>query len=378
MITNAGKELIAKYLLGQVPSYASFISFGCGAESKPIDPNDLTLGYEKPDPNKQIMDFELIRVPITSRSYLNDNYDPNIIMEDRNVISLVGQLPFEDGMRINEVAIWSDSTNALTQSNSRMICAFTKKENWMWLNGSARQEIVEYEAPLSGAQSGDTNDDGVIIVDPNNVVQQPVFSCSNQNQSLLVGRDMQGTRYLNHNIMMQGGATRSIFIDGKGVDLPDYSSEDELRFAVAFYATDPVSAVTPNAKILVKFMKDPSLVESAATWHIGDGGLVTAGAVTSKYFKEYNVETVKLGDEDHMEYGKNFSWKEVKWIQIDIEGLDAQYFFAPDALRFDNIATLNPLYKMTGYTRLEEPNTFIEHQSGTNSYAQFRFELGTD
>jgi len=376
MITNAGKELIAKYLLGQVPSYASFISFGCGATSELVDENDPSLGYVKPDSDKQIMDFELMRVPITSRSYLNDNYDPNIIMRDRNVISLVGQLPFEDEMRINEIAIWSDSTNALTQSNSRMICAFTKKENWMWLNGSARQEIVDHDGrPLSGAQAGG-DDDGVILV-PNDVVEYPVFACSNQNQSLLVGRDMQGTRYLNHNIMMQGGGTRSIFIDGKGVDLPDYSSEDELRFAFAFYANNPVSAITPNAKISVKFMKDPSLVESAATWHIGDGD-VTAGGVGPKDFGEYNVETVALGNAAKMEYGQNFSWKEVKWIQIDIESLDAQYFFAPDALRFDNIATLNPLYKMTGYIRLEEPNTFIEHQSGTNSYAQFRFELGTD
>ena len=32
MITNKGRELISKFLLGQAPSYASFISFGCGAE----------------------------------------------------------------------------------------------------------------------------------------------------------------------------------------------------------------------------------------------------------------------------------------------------------------------------------------------------------
>ena len=49
MITDAGKELIAKYLLGQVPAYASFISFGCGADLS--DP-------AKPPADKKSMDFE--------------------------------------------------------------------------------------------------------------------------------------------------------------------------------------------------------------------------------------------------------------------------------------------------------------------------------
>jgi hypothetical protein len=31
MITNTGKTIIAKYLLGQAPAYASYIAIGCGA-----------------------------------------------------------------------------------------------------------------------------------------------------------------------------------------------------------------------------------------------------------------------------------------------------------------------------------------------------------
>ena len=71
MITEAGKQLIAKYLLGQAPSYASFISFGCGA----VEETDGSGNILPPDPNKQVMDFELIRVPITSRSYLVDEFE---------------------------------------------------------------------------------------------------------------------------------------------------------------------------------------------------------------------------------------------------------------------------------------------------------------
>ena len=356
MITEAGKELIAKYLLGQVPSYASFISFGCGA----VEETDGSGNILPPDPNKQVMDFELIRVPITSRSYLVDEFvDASNNPVNRNVISLVGQLPFDEGMRVNEVAIWSDSTNALTQSNSRIICAFTEQENWMWLDGTGRKAIEFLNNPLSGANAGDTSDVG----DINPSDHPDVFSCSNLNQSLLVGREGQGTRFLNHTIMMRNDTT--IFVDGKGVDLPDYSSYDQLRFAFSFYSDQSVPSNPPSGKIKVRFMKDPSFAETAATWNVGP-----------EQWGLYNIAKSDLGDAS-IEYGTNFSWKEVKWIQIEVTGMNADFYFAPDALRFDNVATQNPLYKMTGYTRLEN-DTFIEHQSGTNSYAQFRFELGAN
>ena len=68
MITNDGKELISKYLLGQVPTYATHLSIGCGAI--PLDSND-------PLPNniygKQRMDFEMTRVPISSKGFVDDS-----------------------------------------------------------------------------------------------------------------------------------------------------------------------------------------------------------------------------------------------------------------------------------------------------------------
>ncbi len=360
MITDDGKELIAKYLLGQVPSYASFISFGCGADPQLIDPADPSKGYEEPPSDKQVMDFEMMRVPITSRSYLIDTYDDGAGGSiDRNVISLVGQFPFEAGMRVNEVAIWSDSTNALAQSNSRIICAFTEKENWMEMDGTDRKTIKYYNNPLSGLPAGDLNETGEITNG------DKVFACDNTNQTLVDERRAnQGTRFLNHNIMLAEGA--KIFADGKGVDLPDYSSDDELRFAFAFYhKIDPENIdTTPTIPITVRFMKDPSFADSAAIMQLNDA------------WKLYNVARVPLGS---LQYGPNFSWKEVKWIDIEVGSTgssSSDWYFAPDALRFDNIATLNPLYKMTGYSRIE--SGFLEHASGTNAYAQFRFELGAN
>ena len=63
MITNKGKDIIAKYLIGQAPAYASHIAIGCGA--KPLD----TADDFDPDTyiNNTELNFEMFRVPITSR-----------------------------------------------------------------------------------------------------------------------------------------------------------------------------------------------------------------------------------------------------------------------------------------------------------------------
>lgn len=66
MLTNIGKNIIGKYLVGTSTQYASHIAIGCG--SKPITTATSYSDYT----TKTEMDFEMIRMPIISRSYLND------------------------------------------------------------------------------------------------------------------------------------------------------------------------------------------------------------------------------------------------------------------------------------------------------------------
>ena len=57
MITDIGKEIVAKYLLGTAPAYASYMAFGCGP--KPLGNNDThnTNLYKE----KTVLDFEMFR-----------------------------------------------------------------------------------------------------------------------------------------------------------------------------------------------------------------------------------------------------------------------------------------------------------------------------
>ena len=92
MITNQGKEIISRYLLSQVPSYATHIAVGCGAI--PLDGNDtapstITLL------EKEILDFEMFRVPITSKGFVNQEYNFDITNKSltSNVATLTTSVP---------------------------------------------------------------------------------------------------------------------------------------------------------------------------------------------------------------------------------------------------------------------------------------------
>ena len=44
MITNEGKGILAKYLVGQAPAFASFIAIGCGA--KPVSSSHIFSNHK--------------------------------------------------------------------------------------------------------------------------------------------------------------------------------------------------------------------------------------------------------------------------------------------------------------------------------------------
>ena len=66
MITNDGKEIISKFLIGHVPAYATHLSIGCGA--KPLTASESMSNSLY---GKKRMDFEMTRVPISSKGFVD-------------------------------------------------------------------------------------------------------------------------------------------------------------------------------------------------------------------------------------------------------------------------------------------------------------------
>lgn len=78
MITNTGKDIIAKYLLGQAPAYASHLAIGSG--TRPLQTSDSLAPYQADFAHKKSLNFEMFRIPIISRGYITE--------PDTNVLSI--------------------------------------------------------------------------------------------------------------------------------------------------------------------------------------------------------------------------------------------------------------------------------------------------
>lgn len=363
MITNKGKDVITKYLLGQTATYASYISFGCGAT-----PGDAADGTET------AMEFEMLRVPISSRSLVK--------LGQNKIISLAGELPLTEHYNITEVAVWSDASNGLTASNSdsRVLFAFNNAENWQQyvLNGNIYQnEIIEYISQPLGPE------DGTITID------KKIFSCSANNSTLQNTERLeegQGVRFLDNTIMLRGDCwvdeaspSNGIRLQVPVLDLSEASPSDEIRIALSLYPTE-ISDGTGDlpeeidVRLRVRFLTEQTQNNNGSVEQIAATIDTTIQPEPGQY---YHIVKVPMSA---LQITSNFIWKDVSAVDmtVGITPRDAnvevkeKWFVGVDAVRFENLTTPNPLYAMVGYSVAKEE---IKKFANTNAYVEFRYGI---
>lgn len=182
MITNSGKEIISKYLLGQVPSYATHISIGCGAI--PLDENDPAPSASVLSAKKKL-DFEMSRVPISSKGFVQD------ISTDK--IAFIAELPKENRFEITEVGVWSAGANSLAKNfDSRSLFDFS--ESWQAHSDS----ISEITTPVTVGVNG------------NITTTLPYFRAQSSNpvfQNSQRKARKEGPRFLDSKIFIRGDSS---------------------------------------------------------------------------------------------------------------------------------------------------------------------------
>ena len=189
MITNKGKNILAKYLIGQAPAYASYIAIGCGA--KPLDTDDLFTPAVYEDNTE--LNFEMFRVPIISRGYVNED----------NVSSIVftAELPTEERYQISEVGVYSAASNpSATGNDSRTIFSFSNRENWEQHGSNSVTAIKRYDTNLSKDDPSYGN-----MIDT--AAAEDVFQTNSNNPFFLVQNRInrnENCRFLNNTIMIKG------------------------------------------------------------------------------------------------------------------------------------------------------------------------------
>ena len=383
MITNKGKSIIGKYMLGQAPAYASYLAVGCGPT--PLQTEDVADNFA----TKQNLDFEMFRVPISSRGFVNENGIVKIV--------LTAELPTEERYEITEVGLYSAGSNpSAGAQDSKTVFAFTQGENWEYHTASASIAIPVISVPL------DANDDDIINATgtANGVFQ------TNADNSIFYNTDRvdryERPRFLNNTILMQGDDS-DLSIDGGGsggvdhfvvdsgnhihltspnVDFSQNSPLDELRFAFSLVNRDGTSAANPDTvRILIDFAAtDSNSPTTYARFEINiEDGVDGYDFSTNRYF----VVSKQLQE---LYKSQNFTWNAVTVVKIYVSVFDSlsggyfptsDYYIALDALRLENVATVNPLYGLTGYSVIKNDNaTTIIKSPNTNNYVEFRFSIG--
>jgi hypothetical protein len=384
MITNKGKSIIGKYMLGQAPAYASYLAVGCGPT--PLQTEDIADNFA----TKENLDFEMFRVPISSRGFINENGIDKIV--------LTAELPTEERYEITEVGLYSAGSNPSAGSqDSKTVFAFTQGENWEHHTSSASTEIPLISIPLDDI----SNDD--VISAPG--TETGVFQ-TNADNSIFYNTDRvaryERARFLNNTILMRGddsdlslggggsGGVDNIVIDSgnhihltsPNVDFSRNSPIDELKLAFSLVNRDGGSASVPDTiRILVDFagtdQTNPSIY---ARFEVNiEDGVDGYDFATNRYF----VVSKQLQE---LYKSQNFTWDAVNVVKIYVSIFDSlsgglhptsDYYIALDAMRLENIATVNPLYGLTGYSVIKNDDaTTIIKSPNTSNYVEFRFSIG--
>lgn len=446
MITNEGKELIAKFLLGQVPTFATHISLGCGARpaidlprtvtarkvlgnvatltspehgyrigdlvSVTIDTNTYngvykiiditkdTISYQIEHPNnsnvaasgnirlatnsKRHMDFEMIRVPISSRGYVNEG--------GVTKIAFAAEMPTTERFLVTEAGLWSAGSNSnALNSDSKQLYTFGQLEGWKYHHGGTIEDVPLQAFLAASPPDIDKGLVGKVFIAPSDT---PVMTNASRANRYEPGR------YMSHTIMLRGDSSKintsnassrhgilsldgsfvheHIHLDTASIDFSANNPSDELKLAFSVVSRVAANPVTPQkTRVYVEFLHSES---SNASGYARMFGEVNADDL---FENRYVVLTKKLSE---LIVSGDFSWPKVRVVRIfascyDGAGaLDSEHYVSLDSMRFENVSSPNPTYAMSGYAIFNDGSTVspkpIYKIPNTSNYIEFRANIG--
>lgn len=391
MITESGKNILAKYLVGQTTSYASHIAIGCG--TKPVA-SDYTFSAPELNAmkNKESLEFEMIRMPIVSRGFVEEDGQSKVV--------LTAELPTQERYEITEVGIFSAASNpAAGAFDSRVVYSFSDSDNWRYsIDGTSPVNIFTQDGPLDG-----DSENGIINVVDDALQPLKVFATNADNRIFTdpdrVNRN-ERCRFLNNIIAMRGdtstlsynpqgsmvGTTGSdyIILDPTTIDFTKNSPLDELKLAFSIVNKNSDSLTLPdNVKILLEFSHTVANVGvQYAKFQVDiDNTGYTNGTSSMEHDFQNNRYVVVSKTFQELDKSLRFNWAEVTtakiYVNITKNNLPSDSFYVClDALRLENNTATNSLYGLTGYSVIKNVQSRpIIKSANTTNYIEFRFAL---
>lgn len=371
MITNDGRNIVAKFLLGQAPEFASYIAAGSGANPISLSASSST------SPEKKSMDFEMFRTPITSKGFIKENGQEKLVLK--------AEMPTDQRYVISEVAFFSLANNPVAGNyDSKILSSFSPSENWVYVRNNV-SNAVPYVASAIDNDNSSQNFNSASA----NPISSSVAFFINSNQSIFNNSSRKNRkerpRFYNRALLVNGNsseidnnlivtASSSTIIENSNLsfnfsqNLPD----DEIKIAISLISRMASNNAFPEAvRIILEF------VNTSIT---GNPKARATQQLTSANFSgtRYLIITKKISD---FVTDNNFSWAAINLTRIYVSVVDSgtptnDFFVLLDGMRLENLTSENPIYGMIGYDVVKTPDgqPIIKEENTTN-YIEYRFGL---
>jgi hypothetical protein len=336
--------------------------------------------------NKKSLDFEMFRIPITTKTSFNEN---NIYK-----ILLSADLPTSDRYEISEIGIFSLEKDSNSLVNNKTLFSFSSTENWKYHSGATIGSIP-FKNVLIDTQSI-TND--IVVTDKafqananntlfNNSVrilrqERPRFSI---NSYFLYGDTS--------NLTASGSGaslrltptttTNHIEIYDTGVSvLKSASSADEIKFGLSIVNKTQAGGSPDKIRVLLEFANTDSTGDSTSSYKYKrfHAELISSSSGQDFSKNRYVVFTKSLND---IESSPDFGWDQVSFVKIYVSIIknnlpSSDYIAAFDAITFNLTSTNNPLYGLSAYTIINSSdNATITKEENSQQSVEFKFGIGT-
>jgi hypothetical protein len=372
MITNTGKQIIGKYLVGHTDSYASYLAIGSGP--MPLGVSDNFGDYS----TKTSLDFETLRVPIIAKSILTENGVTRV--------TLTAELPTEERYEITEVGVYPSANNPIpTGLDSKQILLFNEDEIWIKHPTTGDQINVPLQiGTIQNSNDDITISDKVFFTNSNNGLFE------NINYPNRLARH-ERPRFLDRTIFVRGDSsvlatngTDLSITSGEHIHLPTSpiifdknSVNDELRLAFTVINKDGInsSKVPSNVKILIQFATDDASTDYASfIVNLNNGTSTGQWDFTNN---RYVVVNKKLSE---LYKTNNFSWGNVTYIKVYVcvtgtsPATAGDFYVALDALRLENVSSFSDVYGLTAYTVMKTSDKLpIVKSDNGSSFIEFSY-----
>lgn len=369
MITTAGKNLIAKYLLNQAPEFASHIAVGIGGNA--ITTSSSVTFLE----DASSLNFEVARVPVLSKGLVKE-YDEDTESYIEKIV-FKAQLPTDQRFQITEIGLYPAESNALAERyNSKILSTFTNSETWSYGNSESTLVVQPLQDNLVDVL-------GNVALVSSSADPQFYFMNSDSEAFEFLQRKQRNEqpRYLNRAIITYGNSASidssfnvsedSYYVENNSVNINMGNNlpTDKIKLAFSILGRSVSETSPPSVRFVLQFFNNVPGTPSASV----------SMSINSLDPEDgwYRVIDKSISD---FATSPNFSWSNVNKVRIYSSIVDASpedYFIVLDGLRLENVSTINPLYGLTAAEYMKTQDAFpVLKRENSISYIEYRFGLG--